>query len=449
MASTYLSATLGTATNRKKWTYSAWVKKSRPQASVDEQIFGSYADATTSYYSRIADNGSSKFEFTEYNGSGYSINLRPSNKQRDVNGWYHIVVGYDSTQATASNRVKFYINGEQVTTWTQESYPSQNYESGINKNQLHTIGKETSNSSYYFDGSMSHVHFIDGTQYAASDFGETDSTTGEWKIKTSPNVTYGNNGFFILKNGNSVTDQSGEGNNWAVGGGTLTKTEDNPSNVFATGNALIGNHSNGNALVPNYSNGNTTSSYGSGEWRIHQSTLGASSGKYYCEYKWVSNSNTAYAYVGIYDLDGYAQKVTGYPYMADMANCFSIKDGNGQVWTGSSGTSYGTSYTVGDIIGVAMDLDNNKCYWSKNGTWMNSANPSSGTGGYSITANKTYAFGVQQYSQGGSTWSANYGNGYFGTTAISSEGTNASGIGKFEYDVPTGYTALSTKGLNE
>ena len=82
MASTYLSKTLGTATNRKKWTFSAWVKKARHQASIDEAIFSSYAEATTSYYSRLADNGTSRFEFTEYNGSGYAINLRPTQRHR-------------------------------------------------------------------------------------------------------------------------------------------------------------------------------------------------------------------------------------------------------------------------------------------------------------------------------------------------------------------------------
>ena len=103
---------------------------------------------------------------------------------------------------------------------------------------------------------MSHVHFIDGTAYDASAFGETDATTGEWKINTSPSVTYGNNGFFILKDGNSVTDQSGNSNNFTVGGGTLTKTEDNPSNVFATWNPL--SICNGSILKSTFTNGNTS-----------------------------------------------------------------------------------------------------------------------------------------------------------------------------------------------
>jgi hypothetical protein len=91
---------------------------------------------------------------------------------------------------------------------------------------------------YYFDGSMSHIHFIDGTAYDATAFGEYDAN-GVWKIKTSPSVTYGTNGFFILKDGNSVTDQSPNSNNFTVAGGTLTNTEDNPSNVFATMNPLV------------------------------------------------------------------------------------------------------------------------------------------------------------------------------------------------------------------
>ena len=447
MASTYLTRTFGSATNRSKCTISFWVKKGF--SGDTQQPFCSYADNNNRFqlYFESTDELSI---YNKDNGSD-TIYLKSMAKYRDPNAWYHIYASVDTTISTASDRVKLYVNGERITSFhPSQNIPNQNSDLSFGNNAFTFNLGRYGGTGHHLNGILSHFYFIDGSVVAHTQFGSTDSTTGEWKINTAPTISdFGNEGCKLFIDNNSLTDQSGKGNNMTLAAGTLTKTEDNPSNVFATGNALIGNHSNGNALVPTYTNGNTTSYYGSGEWRIHQSTLGASSGKFYCEYKWVSNSNTAYAYVGIYDLDGYAQKVTGYPYMADMANCFSIKDGNGQVWTGSSGTSYGTSYTVGDIIGVAMDLDNNKCYWSKNGTWMNSANPSSGTGGYSITADKTYAFGIQQYSQGGSTWSANYGNGYFGTTAVSSAGTNASNLGIFEYDVPSGYTALCTKGLNE
>jgi hypothetical protein len=124
---------------------------------------------------------------------------------------------------------------------------------------------------------------------------------------------------------------------------------------------------------------------------------------------------------------------------------------NGQIDHSNTGQggSY-TSFATGDIISVAMDLDNHKVYWRKNNdAWMNSGDPTSGstgTGAQSLDTGKFYFFAASVYN---SECFANFGNGYFGTTAVSSAGTNASGIGIFEYDVPTGYTALSTKGLNE
>ena len=125
---------------------------------------------------------------------------------------------------------------------------------------------------------------------------------------------------------------------------------------------------------------------------------------------------------------------------------YGIYNHDGNLYYRGSNTSYSASYGSGDIIGVALDCDNNKVFFAKNGTWQNSADPTSAGTGFSMTAtNATYVFAasVQQDEV-----HANFGNGYFNTTAISSEGTNASGIGKFEYDVPTGYTALTTKGLN-
>ena len=117
----------------------------------------------------------------------------------------------------------------------------------------------------------------------------------------------------------------------------------------------------------------------------------------------------------------------------------------------SAGTSYGNSYTTNDIVGIAMDLDNHKLYFSKNGTWQNSGDPTSGATGtgsaFDLASGYTYLPGFSQY-YGNEHFSVNFGNGYFETTAVSSAGTNASGIGIFEHDVPTGYTALSTKGLN-
>ena len=444
MASTYIQRTASSAGNQKKWTFSAWVKKS--SIGADAGIFGFPENSTN--YLRIRFKGGDNIQIDNDYNDTLTMNLRTNAVYRDTNAWYHIVVAYDSAQATDTNRVKLWVNNEQVTSWDSPSYPSQNANtrlgnSGANIQVGATVGNE------YFNGVMSHVHYCDGYAYAPSDFGETDSTTGQWKIKTSPSgLSYGTNGFWWLKDSIATTDHSSNSNVFSVGGGTLTKTEDCPSNVFAVGNNLIGRHSNGADLLPSYSNAGLTALADGSAWKIFKSTLGASSGKYYAEFKWISDSNTRYAYVGIYDEDNYANKVTGYPYVSDIANSVGYYSENGVYYTGGSSTSFGNSYSSNNIIGCAVDLDNNKLYFSKDGSWQGGGNPTNGTGGISITANRTYTFGLQLYAVGSIVFSANFGNGYFGTTAVSSAGTNASGNGIFEYDVPTGYTALSTKGLN-
>ena len=448
MASTYLTKTFSTTGDRQKFTLSMWFKRGLVpignQAGTEGMLFNAYQDSGNQDQIWLQSNGTINYVRNNANA------VTPSQMLRDPSAWYHVVFAGDTTQGSNADRLKVYINGTQAPIGQQDTIAQNSNFGAINNAQQYTFGRRNGSNDRYFDGSISHVHMIDGTAYDASAFGEIDSTTGQWKIKTSPSVTYGTNGFFILKDGNSVTDQSGNSNNFTVGGGTLTKTEDNPSNVFATGNNLIGRHTNGTNLVPALSNGNLTALADGSTWQIFKSTLGASSGKYYAEFKWISDSNTRYAYVGIYDEDNYAEKATGYPYMGDMANGYGYYSESGDYWNNSSSTSFGSSFnSSGDgIQGVAMDLDNSKLYFSKNGVWQGSGDPSNGTGGISITANRTYTFGLQIYAVGSIKYSVNFGNGYFGTTAVSSAGTNASGNGIFEYDVPTGFTALTTKGLN-
>ena len=300
---------------------------------------------------------------------------------------------------------------------------------------------------------MSHFHFIDGTAYDASAFGETDTTTGEWKAKTSPSVTYGTNGFLILKDGNTITDQSSNSNAFTLGGGTLTDLKDNPDNVFATMNPLD-NYYAGST----FSHGNNTINTGSGGYAANTSTLGMVSGKWYCEIKAVQIYN------------GYAQfGIKGKP--ATAANDKGGTGTDGYIYTASGGnkvnnntaTSYGTAWNNNDIIGIAVDLDNNKLYFSRNGTWQNSGDPTSGSTGtgaaFTITSASSTPLGayfpsLSNYDGSGYVkFEANFGNGYFGTTAITTNSGNgysgAEGSSKFNYTVPAGYSALSTKGLNE
>jgi hypothetical protein len=428
MASTYLSFTQGAATSRRIFTISVWVK--RANLSAQQQIFETWLDNNNRF--DVQFTASDKILVQHTLGGSTSINIETSRLFRDTSAWYHIVVEVDTTQATASDRVKIYINGSQETSLSPATYPSQNLDLALGTaSYTNFLGKYSSAGGNYFDGSMSHVHFIDGTAYDATAFGEYDAN-GVWKIKTDVSVTYGTNGYFILKDGNSVTDQSGNGNNFTVAGGTLTNTEDNPSNVFCTMNPL--DKSSSLAL----SNGNTTSVSPSDAWQPGKATIGmiGQSGKFYWEAKIVSG---LYPYIGVYDASGTVRGSV----QSDMdTNRFAYTYAGGieRTITGQSGIPGGTyaTFGAGDIISVGVDKVNGTITFWKNGTQIY-------TETHSSLQTKDLIPGTQQYN---SQVDWNFGNGYFGTTAVASAGTNASGIGIFEYDVPTGYTALSTKGLN-
>ena len=441
MASTFLSRTASSTGNRQIFTQSFWSKIADPTGT--QTLAGTFDDSNNFNYCYL-DGGNLKLQW-KASGS-VTATLDTNRKLRDTNAFYNIVYAVDTTQSTASDRIKLYINGVQETSFSTATYPTLNRYTEVNANNItHRIGS-IDGSQQYFNGIMSYVAHIDGTQELPTIFGETDATTGEWKIKTSitPSVGWGTNGFLILKDGNSLTDQSSNSNNFTLGGGTLTNTEDCPDNVFATMNPL-------DNYYPNYTfaNGNTTVTTG-GNYSYPQATIYVNTGKWYWECKVISKTGGGDEYmIGIQ-----GKSVTGTNSPAQSNNGYTIYATDGQVYGWGATASYGSAYTAGDIIGVALDCTNNKIYWSKNGSWMGSGNPSTGSNGYSINAANTTAQGGYSpvagfYDSPNAVFSFNFGNGFFGTTAISSEGTNASGIGKFEYDVPTGYTALSTKGLNE
>ena len=449
MANTYLKRTNGSPTNAYKGTFSAWVKRS---ALGSGRIVMNFLDGNNYSYLRIHPSDFLQL-YAVSSGSEY-CHLKSNALFRDINGWSHIVVAIDTTLGTTADRIKVYVNGQQITSWLEYTGASQNSNhplliaSGTN---YHTIGS-AENGTDCWNGLMSHVHFCDGTALAPTVFGSTDSTTGEWKIITSPSFTLGNNGYTILKDGNTITDQSSNSNDFTLGGGTLTKTEDCPSNVFCTMNLL-----DNNIASSSFSNGNTTVQTNTSYYTWNTGTLGMTSGKFYWEVKYAANSNSS-----IYNLIGIADRPTdgNTDVLGRQTDCnnYGYYSDNGQSYANNTLASYGNAYGVGDIIGVAVDLDNSKIYWSKNGTWQNSGVPTSGstgTGAVSIVAVSSTLNGYYLPASGdyGSTQNCtnqhNFGNGFFGTTAVSSAGTNASGNGIFEYDVPTGYTALSTKGLNE
>jgi len=421
MANTYLTRSLSSTST--SWTISLWVKRSLISSN---QFMISWGSSGSSTSNGIGFSGADLFQ---YFSEATSSNPASSAVYRDTNGWYHLVVKNNAGTIT------FYVNGEAITTTGGTS-------GSALSSSTFTIGRWTT-GEYSFNGSMSHVHLTDGTAYDATAFGEYDAN-GVWKIKTSPSVTYGTNGFFILKDGNSVTDQSGNGNNFTVAGGTLTNTEDNPSNVFATLNPLAKGSSS------TFSNGNLTCTTG-GANNTSTSTIGVSSGKWYWEYKLPSGSLN-YVQMGITTNESSAANTdvmtnfsgANYVKTAYAAEFRYNTDGGAY-----STDTYGGTQSVNDIFQIALDLENSFIYMGVNGTYFNSGDPTSGASG--TGAAKAIVSGLTYFPMMitlSNSMDINFGNGYFGTTAVSSAGTNASGNGIFEYDCPTGYTALSTKGLN-
>ena len=472
MSNAYLSRTTGTPTQQNTWTWSAWVKFSNanPAGDRDGTLLSEYYNVGTyTTYERI--NFSRLRYETGVAGSGSFITNRSFD---DTNAFYHIVIVNDWSNSTTADRIKLYVNGVRETSFASFTAPSSGSSRINGDSEALRIGAK--NGSLFFDGIMSHVHFIDGTAYDASAFGETDATTGEWKIKTSPSVTYGNNGFFILKDGNSVTDQSGEGNDFTAVN-SLTKTEDSPSNVFNTMNPL------------NIDSANTETNFGAGNtmllptadaaYNYGMSTIAMSkgNGKYYFEMKYYPWDYVETA-VGIVNMD-YAsdifyqnRQIITAANNTEIGRVLVTSDGHA-ITSGTANSSYGFGgWSAGDIICMACDMENGAFYFRKNGgSWANSGDPTSGatkTGAIDISSTSAWTesshWGIWcgDNSTGGSNrLSFNFGNGNFpyivsgggasatfGANAVGDAGTNASGNGIFEEDVPTGYTALSTKGLN-
>ena len=448
MASTYLSRTPSSNGNRKTWTFSAWCKV---QKDSNETIFDVGTNGGNNYTPFFFQNDQAIRLYEVVGGSLQSYNLITNRKFRDRNAWYHLVYRVDTTQSTASDRIRLYVNGVQETSFSTAAYPAQNYDTLKNSTSYaNVLGVAADNyGANFYDGLMAHVHFCDGYSYAPTEFGETDATTGIWKPKTSPSVTYGTNGFFLKfdNSANMGLDSSGQGNNFSTSG-TIIQAKDTPSNVFATLNPL--NVPTSNAPTFSIVNTKTITMNSDPGYFGGTSTLGASSGKYYAEFK-VTDDNGVGA-LGI-TFDPAEKARQGTTFSAQISDSFIYANTGKQysTATGTSGSSYGNTYTDNDIIGVAMDLDNSKLYFHKNGTYQNSGVPTSGstgTGAIAITAGETYFFYLTDVGGATATYECNFGNGYFGTTAVSSAQNPDDGNGIFEYDVPAGYRALSTKSLN-
>lgn len=443
----YMHRTPSTAGNRKTWTWSGWIKRANvtQDASDSHGIFGAHNDV----------GASGGWTVIQLYQDMLLFNLWGSNIKRswvrihDVSAWYHFVIAIDTTQSTATDRAKMYINGELQTLFDGQADLTQDTDYGVNNTIQHRLGDVNYSSGTYNNPClMAEVHFIDGLQKAASEFGERDSATGAWVPIEYKGGNYGTNGFYLkFEEGAQGTDSSGQGNNYtAVNFDSYDTNTDTPTNNYAAWNHNDTNRSTGaisqggvKIVTSNHTDTGMT-------FKIPET------GKWYYEIYMALHGN---GYTGIQ-----RTRYTGNTGTWDTG-ALAIRVDTGQKYSYYSGgwqsDSYGSAFADDDVINVAIDCDNGKLYWGKNGTWFNSGNPATGANAAftswdpSYTGNSEAGWKPFAYGPGSPNeinWTLNMGarktaNG--GYTA--GNNADANGIGNFKYTVPSGFLALCSKNL--
>ena len=442
-SNTYLSATFGSApTLATKNTYSTWFKRST--LNTLQQLMATSSNAVS-----IVINTNNTIAF--YTNSGQLLSPKV---YRDNSAWMHFVYTFDSTQGTAANRTKVYINGVQETSFNNTAYPAQEASQlGVN-GQVMEIGTR-SNHDRIFEGYMAETAFVDGQALAADSFGEFDDS-GNWRAIDISDLTFGNNGFYLEYKGTGTSanssgigaDTSGNDLHFAVTNFTAAdQSTDTCTNNFATLNPLI----TGANFV--FSDNNLVIAQSATNWDSAYSTMGVTSGKWYMEFKGKVGGYFDIGVTDIIDAAGNVSQNSGcvaYKSNAEFARAGAVGDGLPSAITDPASSSYGAD----DIMGIAIDIDNEAVYFAKNGTYEVNSDPTSGsskTGAVTLpNSNSTYFFAVAAYKGGSAssgTAQVNFGGG--SVDAISSGNQDADGFGNFEHAPPSGYFALCTKNLAE
>lgn len=418
-----------TATDRRKFTYSTWLKLGNLGTGV--QVVANQGGVDWIYFI----NNKLYFEFSSAAGGGLLVTTQVF---RDPSAWYHIVCVFDSTNATPSERMKIYVNGIQLTSFTSNTAPTQNFLSTFMTTGDNYIGA-FNGVFYLFDGYQTEINHIDGQALTPSSFGEFNALTGVWQPKAYEG-TYGTNGFYLNFSDNASTsalgtDYSGNGNTWTTNNISLTAgvTYDSMIDVptpYDDGGNGRGNYcvlnpiSNGLGSAP--SNGNLRQSGISAVTSRINSTVGVSSGKWYFETTLTTAANFTTVGIGQNNITSQYPGKDSLSYAQDLENAKSINN--------DAQPSYGTALGSGDVFMCAFDLDNNKLFFGRNGTWFGSSDPAAGTNPvYTLTAGTYNAIARPNPSGFGSGGVLDFN---FGQRP-------------FAYTPPTGFKALNTQNLPE
>ena len=440
MSSTYLSRTPASAVaaERRKFTFSCWYKRSK--VGGENHLLSGNITGSSYTYLRIQTDNTIRFRL--YDG-GNQADIQSNDVFRDAASWYHIVLQFDSTQSTSTDRVKIYVNNRQITSLQANTYPSQDYSSWINHNSEQRINTHNNVSCHFAE-----IHQTGNQIYAPTTFGETDSTTGEWKPKNISGVTFGTNGFHLkyANAGAMGTDSSGNNNTLTVNSvGTNPSTTDTPSNNFAT--LDVNNDRTQGGFT--FSEGSLKVVTSGSNRNYAALTQAFTSGKWYMECRFTGGADSAV--VGVCDMDDL--NMTNTSSLGDNANEIGVNatgayEKNNVVTSGWAGT-----FTTNDVLGLCLDCDNNRFTLSKNGQFAD------GSGNYdeaNPTAYLTYTAGNfmtlavgERTNVGTATCQINTGNPPYTISSNSGNGNaDANGYGKFEYAVPSGYYAVCTRNIN-
>ena len=454
--SAYLKRT-PSAGNRKTWTFSAWIK--RGNLGIDIDLLHAYADSGERSQLVFAADDTIKFDFDDYTAN----RLTTTQVFRDASAWYHIVLAVDTTQGTAANRVKIYVNGNQITSFSAAAYPSENEDGHINSAIQHEISSYDG-SGGYLDGYLAEVNFIEGAAKVPADFGETGDY-GEWKpIKYAG--AFGDEGFYLdfkssgvgtAGSGTVGADRSGNGNHWTSSGLAATdQMIDTPTNNFCTLNPLQKFVTN----VPTQTEGNLKTICGSvntGSKHCIAGTMGMTSGKWYFEVLIGDTTNSHFSHIGVANSDD--QLFTGL--LNTIANSGNVPwdgaygwgfDGyNGNKEHNNSQASYGSQVSLGDIIGVAVDMDNGKIWFAENNTFLNSGDPAAGSNAAYTNVAGTILPVVSTQDGATAFVTMNFGQDstFAGGDTSGASASDGGGIGDFYYAPPSGFLALCASNLSD
>ena len=435
----YLHKTPTSSGNRRTFTLSGWIKRTEVNrgSGGGDYIFhagdGDYNQSDRTIFKFNHDD-------TIYWGGGSAYEIKTNRVFRDTSAWYHIAMIVDTTNSTAGDRLKLYVNGVRETDLATNTNPSQNFQYAFMKDDKQVIGYNHTDSSNPASMYIAEVVWLDGTAASITDLGEFDQDTGIWIPKDVSNLSVGTNGCYL-----DFEDSSNLGND-ASGGTAFTlnniaaadQATDTPTNNFAVLNIRH--------RVPDTTRkeGATTTVKNNNGWRTMISTLGVSSGKWYFEL----SAGSEYTMIGVSGDGVYGSGITYEYYVGSLTGSLGYYGNSAtffQDGVDKSPTNV-SSFVADDIIGLALDVDNGKAYFHKNGTYQNSANPNTSTNGYTITGDAPYFLSMSTYQQSDQC-EVNYGG--YHVYSISSGNSDANGYGNFEYAVPSGYYALCTKNLSE